>query len=61
MSKKINKVILIKLFFVLSIFFSVALTPDEKIKAELIKAGIGAITVFIIEGTKAKIDEKKKE
>lgn len=51
--KKTDKIFYVKIGFVLLIFAS-ALFVDEKSRIEVIKAGVGVITAFMIEYGKPK-------
>lgn len=52
MKKKLNKTLLIEILFIGLIFGSTVFITDEKIRIEIIKAGIGVIGAFIIASAK---------
>lgn len=60
MKKKFDKILLVKVFFVLIIFLSALNIQDEKTKVEIIKAGIGVISAFMMDYTRKEIKEKTK-
>lgn len=61
MIKKLDKILLVKVFFVAIIFLSTLTIHDEKTKVEVIKAGIGVISAFMIDYSRKEKKEKTKE
>lgn len=61
MIKKFDKILLVKVFFVAIIFLSTFTINDEKTKVEVIKAGIGVISAFMIDYSRKEIKEKLKK